>query len=271
MIRIGPSIRPKYFPGISLDPDAQAFITAAGITDATQQSAINTLVTDLKGYGIWTKMKAIYPFVGGTSSTHKWNLKDPRDLDAAFRLVFSGGWTHSSNGALPNGTNAYADTKLNPNSVLINNNNSLAFYSRTDTNGLFADMGVANATSTTQLGIYLRYSGNCLADSGTYTESRINASTSNSLGFFNSIRTSTTSFKVFKNGSSIGNNSTTNTVASLPNFNLFLSAYNLAGAAIQYSNRQCAFAALGDGLTDTEAANLYTAVQAYQTTLSRNV
>jgi len=254
-----------------LDPDAKAFITAAGITDNTQIYAVNNLTINLKGYGLWTKMKAIYPFCGSTATQQKYNLKDPRDLDAAYRLVFSGGWTHSSNGALPNGTNGYANTFLNPNSVLINNNNSLAFYSRTDTNGLFADMGVANATSTTQLGIYLRYSGNCLADSGTYTESRINASTSNSLGFFNSIRTSTTSFKVFKNGSSIGNNSTTNTVASLPNFNLFLSAYNLAGSAVQYSNRQCAFASIGDGLTDTEAANFYTAVQAYQTTLGRQV
>jgi len=43
----------------AIDADAQAFITAAAITDSTQQSAINTLVTDLKGYGIWTKMKAI--------------------------------------------------------------------------------------------------------------------------------------------------------------------------------------------------------------------
>jgi hypothetical protein len=257
--------------GGGTDADAQAFITAAAITDATQQSAINTLVVDLKAYGIWTKMKAIYPFVGGTASAHKFNLKDPRDLNAAFRLVFSGGWTHSSNGALPNGTNAFADTFLNPNSVLINNNNNLSFYSRTDTNGLFADMGAASSTSTTQIGIYLRLTGNCLADSGTFSESRITASTSNSLGFFNLTRTSTTSFKVFKNGSSIGSNSTTNTVSALPNFNLFLSAYSQAGSSVQYSNRQCAFASIGDGLTDTEAANYYTAVQAYQTTLSRNV
>ncbi len=41
------------------DADAQAFITAAGITDNTQKSAIETLVTDLKGYGIWTKMSAL--------------------------------------------------------------------------------------------------------------------------------------------------------------------------------------------------------------------
>ena len=71
---------------VGVDADAQAFITAAGITDSTQQSAIDTLVKQLKGYGIWSKMKAVYPFVGGTATTHKYNLKDPRDLNAAFRL-----------------------------------------------------------------------------------------------------------------------------------------------------------------------------------------
>ena len=43
--------------GAGTDADAQAFITAAAITDATQQSAINTLVVDLNTYGIWTKKK----------------------------------------------------------------------------------------------------------------------------------------------------------------------------------------------------------------------
>ena len=67
-----------------IDADATTFITAAGITNLIQASAINTLVNDLKTYGLWTKMKAIYPFVGGSATSHKFNLKDPRDLDAAF-------------------------------------------------------------------------------------------------------------------------------------------------------------------------------------------
>jgi hypothetical protein len=50
-----------------VDADAQAFITAAAITDPTQQAAINTLVVDLKGYNVWSKMKAIYPFLGSTA------------------------------------------------------------------------------------------------------------------------------------------------------------------------------------------------------------
>ena len=80
------------------DDDAGAFLQAANIQDSTQQAAINQLVLDLKDAGLWTKFYAIYPFIGGTASTHKWNLKDPRDLNAAYRLTFSGGITHSSGG-----------------------------------------------------------------------------------------------------------------------------------------------------------------------------
>ena len=100
----------------AFDADAQAFITAAGLTNPTQQRAVNTLVLSLKANNIWTKMRAIYPFVGGTASTHKWNLKNPLDTNAAFRLVFFGGMTHSANGIQGNGTNSYANTFLNPSS-----------------------------------------------------------------------------------------------------------------------------------------------------------
>ena len=112
-VKVG--VRVQSSGGGGIDADAQAFITAASITDNTQNSAINTLVTQLKTYGIWTKLKAVYPFVGGTASAHKFNLKDPRDLDVAYRLTFGGGWTHSSTGAQPNGTNGYANTFFIPN------------------------------------------------------------------------------------------------------------------------------------------------------------
>jgi hypothetical protein len=47
----------------SFDPDYQSFITATGITQPTQSAALETLVSDLKSYGLWNKMKAIYPMV----------------------------------------------------------------------------------------------------------------------------------------------------------------------------------------------------------------
>jgi hypothetical protein len=121
-------------PAPGQDADALAFITAAAITDTTQKNAINTLVTDLKGYGIWTKMKALYPFVGGTAAQHRFNLKDPRAVAGAFYLIFNGGWTHSATGVLPNGTTGYADTQLSPRLVLSSSTfNHLSYYSRTNT------------------------------------------------------------------------------------------------------------------------------------------
>ncbi len=254
------------------DADAQAFITAAGITDATQQSAINTLVVDLKTYGVWTKIKAIYPFIGGTASAHKFNLKDPRDLDAAFRLVFTGGGTHANTGWLPNGTNGFGDTKLNPSGLLNANNISMSIYSRTNTNGVFCDMGASQAGTSTgyQYSLYARLSDVLYTDLGSQSAGRITYANTDSRGHFISTRTSSTSFKSFQN-STLKATLTTEQTQSLLSRVLFLGAINDSAGTTQYSNRELAFAHIGDGLTDTEASNLYTAVQAFQTTLSRNV
>jgi hypothetical protein len=73
--------------------DAQAFFVASGITDFTQQTAINYLVDNLKNEGLWTKMKVIYPLVGGNATAHALNLKNT----ALYPLTFSG-ITHSSGG-----------------------------------------------------------------------------------------------------------------------------------------------------------------------------
>ena len=254
-------------PTSSTDADAQAFITAASITDPTQQSAINQLVVDLKGYSIWTKIKALYPFVGGTASQHKFNLKDPRDLDAAFRLVFSGGWTHSNTGSLPNGTNAYADTKFIPNSNTALNSYSQGFYSRTNIDSLTVDMGGVGSNGAYNM-LFSRYSNqiyNVINSGISYT----NSANTDSRGFYIGNRTASNVIKNYKNSSLL----TTGSVASISNCNgnIWLGAFNNNGAGQYYTTRQYAFSYIGDGLTDTEAANFYTAVQAFQTTLSRNV
>jgi hypothetical protein len=255
-----------------VDPDAQAFITAASITDPTQQAAINQLVVDLKGYSIWTKMKALYPFCGGSASSHKFNLKDPRDLDAAFRLVFNGGWTHSSTGAQPNGTNGYANTYLTPSTALTLNSSQLSLYSRTSTItngqrdfGAYTNLNPPAIALGTNTGVFI-------SDQYNYFTQRISASITAATGFYTGTRTSATSHKLFKNGSVIGTDTSTNSTA-LPVLNLFLGAINsdLTNTPSSYSNKQYAFASIGDGLTDTEAANFYTAVQNFNTALARQV
>lgn len=257
------------------DADAQAFITAAGITDATQQSAINTLVTDLKGYSIWDKMKAIYPFVGGTSTTHKWNLKDPRDLDSAFRLVFSGGGTHSANGYLPNGVNSYADTKFNMTTNFNSTSDaSMGIYLRTDTSSTGVDMGAGDTNNADEgILIYSSYSGSTYY-SCAFGASFISPAPSNSdsKGFYAVVRNSGEQ-SAHKRGNITINTTETEAVTTLQSLNIYVGGGNPKTGSVSnlYSDREVAFSFIGDKLTQTEINNYYTAVQAYQTSLSRNV
>lgn len=255
-------------PIASTDPNAQAFITAANITDPTQKSAINQLVVDLKGYGIWTKMKAIYPFVGGTASTHKYNLKDPRDLDAAFRLVFNGGWTHSSNGATPNGTNGYANTKLIPSTSLAANSSHLSFYSRSNISQIVSEMGSRNGNDSTGILLVIGRSLNTSQYRVNTGAIYINYSDTNSLGMMTVNRTASNLQNSFRNG--VLKSTDTTSSNGLTTLEITISGWNI-GYISGYSSKQCAFATIGDGLTNTEATDLYSAVQAFQTTLSRNV
>ena len=266
-------INPYAF-GQSYDPDAQAFFTASGLTGATNLTAINTLVVALKGYGIWTKMKAIYPIIGGTAALHKWNLKDPQDTNAAFRLVFSGGWSHTSTGALPNGVNAFANTFLSPSTSLTNNNTHMSYYSRTNTLGpnkglIGASVGGSFIPLFT---IYGRSGSNVFfMDSYNYLTNRNQQTEPSGQSFLLSTRISSTSFKSFRNASLVATSPNTNgdNVTGI-NFPISIGGLNLGGAVSQFSDFQCAFSSIGDGLTDTEAANFYTAVQAFNTTIGRN-
>lgn len=258
------------------DPNAQAFFTAANITDTTQKNAVNQLVLDLKSANIWTKMKALYPVVGGVASSHAVNLKTP----GTYNLTFATGWTHSSTGMTPNGA-TYANTNLIPNTNLTSNNHSLSYYSRTNNTTTGYELACQSIqASSTQYGYMLLSaynSGTSYYQQQTQNLNAITVSEANTLGFYLGSRVSSISFKGYKNGILKGTNTNTASVIGsyLPVNSIYLGAFNLnnngAISTISYSNRECSFASIGDGLTDAEASSFYTAVQNYQTTLGRQV
>lgn len=91
--------------GTPIDADAQAFLTATGLSGVNEILAVNTFVTEAKAQGIWNDLDKIYPFIGGTSTTHRYNLKN-----ALADGTFFGGVTHNSNGVTFNGTTGYFNT-----------------------------------------------------------------------------------------------------------------------------------------------------------------
>jgi hypothetical protein len=253
--------------GTPVDPDAQAFITAASITNPTQQSAINTLVTDLKADGLWSKMKAIYPFVGSSATSNSYNLKNT----SQFQITWNGGVTHSSNGVLSNDINGYGNTGLNPSTVLSLNSTHLSYYSRSNTNGSEdVEMGISLAPDRRLL-IAPKFLGT-LSAVRAVNDAQVgpSASPSDTRGLFIASRINSTQTKLYRNTSTLFTDNINS--GNLANGNVFLLVYNTGSLPpVHYSSRQCAFASIGDGLTDTEATNLYTRVQVFNTTLNRQV
>jgi hypothetical protein len=250
--------------GVTTDPDAQAFITAAAITDPTQQAAINTLVTDLKGYSIWTKMIAIYPIVGGSASSHAVNLKTP----GTYNLSFSSGWTHSSNGMTP--LNAWANTFVDLLNNTQQNSTSYGVYSRTNSNGTEVEIGAEGGSPAVGSNIFIRFSGTTYARVNS-TQTWVSFSDTDSRAFYIANRTASNVINAWKNNVKQTTGTTASSLIAV-NVTYALGANNNSNNTRNYySTKQQAFAFIGDGLTDTEASNLYTAVQAFQTTLGRQV
>jgi hypothetical protein len=195
----------------------------------------------------------------------KFNLRNPADTDAAFRLTYSGSWNGGYSGVKPDGTTAYGNAFIK-NNAMGSSSIHLSAYSRTNPAG---SDGVVIGNSTSYYNL-LR-----LKDSSNNFRGGINANTlntvsnSNSTGYYIGLRTSTTTNKFFKNNTLLG--TLTDNVLVDSNDPIYLGAAHRTGNPIFYDNKEIAIATIGDGLTDYEAKALYWIVQKFQTTLGRQV
>jgi hypothetical protein len=264
---------------IVTDADAFNFVEVAGISSETQAVAINDLVLGLKANNLWDKMQAIYPFVGGTAYSHKFNLKDPRDSNDAFRIQFFGAVTHDNLGVSASAA-GYGDTKFVPTASFVNISSSIhvainissrpvvanaayvAFITDNDNPAYnTADIGISR-DGTTQI------SNNAYAFGG-YQALRYNSTTINGLHI--ATRTTSTQMEAYKRSStetvntSGGNpflKSSTNT-NTIRLFRGYITNNYITGVLYQY-------ASIGTGLTQTDADNLYTLLAAFNNTLGRS-
>lgn len=259
-----------YYYGVSLiDPDAQNFFDATSITDATTKAAVNSLVVDLKTNNLWDKMYALYPFVGGTDFTNKFNLKNPQDLDSAFRLSYFGGATHT-NGYNPNGVNGYADTHVIPNNTALLGDEHLSIASNTNNTPLTndsVDMGAFDTVSKASL-IGLRNSTNknllvARLNGGLAAASNVDAA-----GVFIATKKNIDNVTIYRDG--------VNVAGAISNSSLSVNSIfigTLRTGTIPYgggyTNQNYTFASYGKTLNDTEAATLTTIINTFNTNLGR--
>jgi hypothetical protein len=274
MFGVGVGVRVGGFTASSgggFDPDAQAFfdrVTAAGGTlTTTEKTATNQLVLDMKSASIWTSMKAIYPMVGASAAACAQNLKS-----SSFTGTFSSGWTFASTGVTGNGSSTYMDTTLIPNvSIASLNSTHLSYYVNTNVGIQKFQIGVRGGVVESDLFIGARWSSTENFNAvNTSTAANFKTELNNVKGFLAVSRINSTIYKYYKDNTLSATYSVNST--SLPNtYPIWIGALNLSGSILFPDTSQCAFASIGDGLTDTEASNFYTAVQAFQTTLARQI
>jgi hypothetical protein len=252
------------------DPDADAFIAAVeggGDTlTTTEKSAIDTLVTTFKSDGIWTKMQAIYPMVGGTSSAMKWNLKDPRDLDAAYRMSWTAtNWTFSANGAQAGDTNnEYGNTHFACNENSLANGQSLSIYVNGGTTATGYDLATSDGVNQ-ETGIIAGFGNNLAYTKYGYATWLTDTQTGMPNKFIHSSGNGSGT-ELYVNGTQEQTNATARDITMTTNFYLG----NKSGVSNQPTDRRYAFVHLGTYMDSTDHSNLYTAVQAFNTTLGRN-
>jgi hypothetical protein len=251
--------------GGGFDPDAQAFFdrvtTAGGTLTTTEKNATNQLVLDMKSAGIWSSMKAIYPMVGASAAACAQNLKS-----SSFTGTFTSGWTFASTGVTPNGSSAFFNTTLTPSVSLSLNSAHISSYIRTTNSGSQMYVGgYGSAGSSINITYLLNFGFLSINSTDTGVTSVVGQN-----GLFLNTRTSSTNTVQYKNATALSTIATVSTGS--PNAPLYVGAYNQNnGTPTLYSNNQTAFVSIGDGLNGTQESNFYTAVQAFQTTLARQV
>ena len=248
----------------SFDADAVAFFgrvtTAGGSLSATEKAAVNQLVLDLKANSLWTPMKAIYPMVGASAAACSQNLKS-----SSFTGTFTAtGWTFASTGVTPNGTSAYFDTTLTPSTSLSLNNTSVSYYIANDYNLEAKDI-ICTGSGVSYLGSYTSGQMEVLVNDG----GAAGVTPTIKKGLFTFSRIISTQSKTYANNLQTFTNSKAS--GGLTTYAIRIGCLYENGNNSRFTTNSIRFAHLGDGLTDTEASNFYTAVQAFQTTLSRNV
>jgi hypothetical protein len=251
------------FSGV--DADALAFLTAALITDPVIKTAINTLVVQLKENGIWSKMIAVYPFVGGTATSHKWNLKDPQDTNAAFRLQFFGGVTHSIYGIQGNAINGYANTFVNHNLARLNGGLSAYVHNNLAQNSSVIRVQ-SSATVISQ--IIPRWTDNN-SYIRNYATSSIAISNTDSRGFYGTSRLN--SSQIIVNFKNVNNTYTHNLASITTNYPYYLMANNNQNTANGFSSHVISAITIHDNMTASDLTNLYNCIQYFQTILNREV
>ncbi len=254
-------------------------VSAGGSVNATMSAATNTLFTSLKSASLYSKIKLMYPYMGGVAGSNRINAINP----LLYNITFGAGYTHNYSGTTSNGSSLANTnyTAVSPTDNLDSNHFSLYIGTTGSTyaGGAVYIMEFGNLNTLFNgrfLGVLLgveynvdggqSYFGNMT--SSLKSVSKITMGTSK--GFIGASRENSTSWFLNKNGAEIATDTNTRN-QDFPSNPLGNPTYIPAFSGnIVSGTRRHQFATFGDGLSSGEMSQLETIINTFQTTLGRN-
>lgn len=265
-------LTPALYRLLSGNPEAETVLAALAAAGATlspaQENAAVHLVGTLQNAGLWSKLFALYGFLGGAAAPHAINWKSPGTFD----LSWNGSLTHSPFGVQSDGLTGFGDTGFIPATDGFSLS-SAAFGFHTNTSPALTstareEMGIddgVNARMRLSLGFSnatpLAYFDCWRSDTGRTSVPGLPDRT----GLYVGSRTSTTSSRFSRNGTTL-ETTATSTTGALPTGSIYVLGSN---GQPRISQQRFALAFLAQGLTEAETTALHNANTTYQTTLNR--
>ncbi len=253
------------------DPIANAWIAQLAANGAVQDSAhqilIQNLIAGFRSDGLLPKFKCLWIPIFGSAAADKYNVLNPVDTDAAFRLTFNGTITHSSTGMQPDGATGWANTHFNPviNATInkigigvysrVNGSSKLAFFGNFDTvNACALELGV------NKIHAFLNSTGAADTNTSSIANRFIYAQRNNSA----------TTVDIWQDGTELG--PITQNASIAPNLECYIGGLNQNGTATFFSDIALSLLLLTDGsLSSADAVKLTNRINTFLTAWGINV
>ena len=268
-------------------PLTTAFVAAAGITGSANIQALQDFETGLTTYSLTSKMTAVYPLMGGNSTSTSYNFMDT----TLYRITWYGSLNYYINGVQTTSAgNGYGDTGITGASFSVSEGHQCGWITSNDAAGTLgtsaygSDWGCGGDPSNPDLSQYYFSVNQGAAENALIQAWPVNPSITaaaggiktaipaDRTGIWVSTRQSSTNNVLYRNNSVYASTSITSGTRS---YVTGLSTCKILsrGGAGDVSPRKQGFhtigAGTGKGLSSAQATDLYTLITAFNTTAGR--
>lgn len=250
-----------------MDPDAAAYFGATGISNPADQAPYLALFAGLKADGLWSLIDMLYVYAAPTTVAALTDLRVPSRTGTAVASPTFTAWR----GYTFNGTTQYVTTGFEPANdgvAMTGTSFGLGVYERTDVG---ATTRAAGAASSATAVMYLTPRSGTNMFSAALNAAVVGLGAVADSRGFTWVETDGTNGRAVKNGTPGTPAALTTPGTLLTDREIWVGGYNNAGVLAQPRAAQEALCVAGAKMDNTQAAALYTRVQAFMTAVGANV